>query len=192
MNKYDIFVDSKYYKLIDKLEEYESIIKLYISQDHYKIQTNDSRFRNEKIDNSIICYVSKQKGFKKFINKKYITKKYDNWKVITARASYCASSGFGNTFIGKPNKVHCKSYISFNINSEEEARSLLSYMKCKLPNLMLSLRKSSQDISKETCKWIPLPPLDREWNNDKIHEYFKLSKEDIELVQNTKVIGYNN
>ena len=32
----------------------------------------------------------------------------------------------------------------------------------KLPNLLLSLRKSSQDISEQTCKWIPLPTLDRE------------------------------
>ena len=37
---------------------------------------------------------------------------------------------------------------------------------------MLSLRKISQDISETTCKWIPLPPLDRKWNNNKVYIYF--------------------
>jgi len=34
-------------------------------------------------------------------------------------------------------------------------------MKCKLPNLLLSLRKSSQDVSESICKWTPLPPLNK-------------------------------
>ena len=41
-------------------ENYDKITKYYISQDHYKIQTNDTRL----IDNNklIKCYVSQQKG----------------------------------------------------------------------------------------------------------------------------------
>ena len=96
----------------------------------------------------------------------------------------------GNIFIGYPNEVHTKSYISFNVNSENEAKSLLSYLKCKLPNFMLSLRKISQDISESTCKWIPLVPLDKIWNNEYIYKYFKLSEDEIELIKNTKIIGY--
>ena len=192
LNKYDVFVDSKFYKLIDKMRKYDSITKLYVSQDHYKIQTNDARLRDKTCDKCIACYVSKQKGFIKFIEKGYVTKDYNNWKVITTRASFKASSGFGNTFIGKPKEVHCKTYISFNVNGKEEAEALLSYMRCKLPNLMLSLRKNSQDISESTCKWIPLPPLDRKWDNDKINKYFKLDDDDIELVENTIVNGYDN
>ena len=39
---------------------------------------------------------------------------------------------------------------------------------------MLSLRKISQDISKSTCKWIPLPPLNKEWTDNEIYEHFQL------------------
>ena len=97
-----------------------------------------------------------------------------------------------NIIIGYPYEIHTKSYISFNLNSEIEAISLLSYMKCKLPNFMLSLRKISQDISESTCKWIPLPPLNKEWNNEKVYKYFKLSENEIELIKNTKIIGYKD
>jgi predicted RecB family nuclease len=57
---------------------------------------------------------------------------------------------------------------------------------------MLSLRKSSQDISESTCKWIPLPPLNKEWNDEDIYKYFKLSENEIKLVKETKVVGYKD
>ncbi len=196
LNKYDVFVDSKYHSLIDKLVKFCSITKYYISQDYYKIQTNDSRLylKNDiKYNNNMIkCYVSQQKGFEKYIDKSEIKKNTMTWKVITTRAAHEHKSGFGNSFIGKPNEIHSKSYISFNVNSEDEAISLLSYMKCKLPNFMLSLRKSSQDISESTCKWIPLPPLDKEWTDDEIYKYYKLSGAEINLINNTNIIGYKN
>ena len=65
-------------------------------------------------------------------------------------------------------------------------------MKCKLPNLLLSLRKSSQDISEATCKWIPLPPLNKEWNDEEVYKYYKLSENEIKLIKETKVSGYND
>jgi hypothetical protein len=191
-SNFDIILDSKYYNIVNKLLNYDKIIKYYKSQDYYKIQTNDKRLMNEYKTNYLKCYVSQQKGFIKYINKNEITKLTNNYKIITTRASFSNNSGFGNTFIGYPYEIHTKSYISFNLNSEIEAISLLSYMKCKLPNFMLSLRKISQDISESTCKWIPLLPLNKEWNNEKVYKYFKLSEDEIELIKNTKIIGYKD
>jgi len=188
LDKYDVFADSKYYKLIDKMKKCNSIVNIYIGR-YFGIESNDKRLCDDK--NKIKCYVSKQKGFEKYIDKKYIKNEYNFWKAITTEASYCASSGFGNIFVGNPNEVHTGSYISFNVNTKGEAESLLSYLKCKLPNFMLSLRKNSQHINRDACQWIPLPPLDRLWTNEKIYKYFKLDNDDIELIKNTKVIGYS-
>ncbi len=187
LNKYDIFVENKYYKIIDKLIKYNSITSIYLGR-YFGIETNDKHLTdNNKL---IKCYVSKQKGFIKYINKKYIKKEYNFYKIIMSRASYTHKSGFGNIFIGNKKEIHTSSYISFKINTKEEADSLLSYLKCKLPNFLLSIRKNSQDISETTCKWIPLPVLDRIWTNKKIYKYFKLSEEDIELIENSKINGY--
>jgi hypothetical protein len=192
LNKYDIMVDSKYYNIIEKISKYDSITKYYISQDYYKIQTNDSRLIDENKKGYIKCYVSQQKGFQKYIKKDEIKKPTNNYKVITARAAFKANSGFGNTFVGNLDEVHTKSYISFNVATEKEAKSLVSYMKCKLPNFMLSIRKLSQDISENTCKWIPLPTLDKEWTDDDVYKYFKLTTEEIKLVKETKISGYKD
>ena len=191
LNKYDILIPNiKYYKLIDKLNKYISISSIFISQDHYKIQSNDSRlidkngFDKKNIKDYLKCYVSKkQKGEYKYINKKEIKKDVKKYKVITVSASGKGSDGFGNIFTGLPDEVHTKSYISFNLNSKNDAESLLDYLKCKLPNFMLSLRKITHNISGETCKWIPLPPLNKIWDNESVYKFYKLTQEEIKIVE---------
>ena len=192
LNKYDVFVDGKFHALIDKLILFESITTLYKSQDYHKIQTNDKRFKSEKTNDTIKCYVSLQKGFEKYIDKNEIKTNISKYKVITPDGAFTANSGFGNTFIGNPNEVHCKTYISFEIDTENEAKSLLSYMKCRLPNFMLSIRKNSQHTSASTCKWIPLPPLNKEWTDEEIYKHFKLFEDDIKLINSTNIVGYKN
>ena len=55
---------------------------------------------------------------------------------------------------------------------------------------MLVLRKMSQDISETTCKWIPLPPLDREWTDSKLYSHYNMTPMEIKLIKNTKVLGF--
>lgn len=83
-----------------------------------------------------------------------------------------------------------QSYILFKVNTESEAKSLLSYLKCRLPNFMLFLRKISQDIQESSIKWIPLPLLNQEWTDKKVYKYFNLSKNDIDVIKNSNIIGF--
>ncbi len=194
LNKYDICVDGKYYNIIDKIIKYKSISNIYIGQTYSGINTNDNRLIDKKTNTTLLCFVSQQKGFIKYIEPAMITKtrNFNKWKVITVEASFGANSSFGNMFVGKPNEICNQSYVLFEVNSEEEANSLLSYLKCKLPNLMLSMRKASQHISASTCEWIPLPPLNKIWNDDEVYKYFKLSENEIKLIKETNIIGYKD
>ena len=189
LNKYDILVSNKYYGLIDKLIEYESLVTKYHGQGYFGITTNDNRLNNENIADNIKCYVSQQKGFIKYINENEIKNKYDFYKLATSRA-YGAGDCFGNIFICDKKEICNQSYIFFDICNKKEAESLLTYLKCKLPNFMLSLRKISQDISESTCQWIPLVPLDREWTDEQIYKYFKLTNDEIKLIQLAKIKGF--
>ena len=88
------------------------------------MESNDKRLKNDKTTDTIKCYVSQQKGFEKYFDKKEIKKDYNFWKVITARAAHEHKSGFGNTFIGKPDEIHTGSYISLKVTNKDEAKSL--------------------------------------------------------------------
>lgn len=190
LNEFDVIINSQYYNLVNKFSNHNKITDIYHGQGHFNVKTNNPNLCDN--DELIKCYVSQQKGFIKYIDNKYIKNDITTYKVITARASFGANSAFGNMFIGYPNEICSQSYILFEVKSEKEAKSLLSYMKCKLPNLLLSLRKSSQDISESTCKWIPLPPLTKEWSDKKLYKYYNLSTDDIKLIEDAQISGYKN
>jgi hypothetical protein len=141
---------------------------------YFGVETNDKRFKN---DGKIKCYVSLQKSKDrcKYIDDYEFNEKNTFWKVMTAEANG-KSPNFGFKTIGKPNEVHTGSYISFRVNNEEEAKSLLSYLDTKFANHMLAVRKISQHINGDVCKWIPLVPLDRIWTDAKVCEYLKIEQ----------------
>jgi site-specific DNA-methyltransferase (adenine-specific) len=173
LSKYDCIIKPRYHKIIDIVINTESISKLYMGR-CFGIETNDKRFKN---NGKIKCYVSlkQSKDRCKYIDTYEFNEKNTFWKVITARANG-KSPKFGEKFIGNLHEVHTGSYISFRVNNEDEGKSLLSYLDTKFANHMLSIRKISQDISENTCKWIPLVPLDRIWTDEKVCEYLKIEK----------------
>ena len=172
ISKYECIIKPELHNLVDKVIEKKSIIELYKGR-NFRIETNDKRLKNE---GNIKCYVSKIKSKSRI---KYLEKYEFNeinkfWKVITPRANGC-NPRFGEIFIGKPEEVHTGSYISFKVENEYQAKSLKSYLETDIVNKLLSIRKISQDISENTCKWIPLVPLDRIWDNEKVLEYLEIS-----------------
>ena len=189
LNNFDILVDNKYLSLINRLSNFDNITNIFNGR-YFNIETNDKNLSDD--DKLIKCYVSQQKGFIKYIDKKHIKHNYDFYKLITPTGCHGAYSGFGNFYILNNNEIHTTSYVQFKIANSDEANSLLSYLKCKLPNFMLSLRKNSQLISNNTCRWIPLPPLNKEWNDEEVYKYFNLSEDEIKLIKEIKISGYND
>ena len=211
LNRYDVLIDNPlFYSIIDKIinMNIQKLSQICMGR-CFGIETNDEKkgiIKQLKINNNRInidyvkCHVSqlKQKDLISSQHDFYYPiselkgKDYNYWKVITARAAHGHRSGFGNIFIGTPNEVHTGSYISFRVNSELEAKSLTSYLKCKLANFLLSVRKNSQDLSEKTCEWIPLPPLDQLWSDDDIYAYFEFSETQILLLRDIKIPGFNS
>jgi 16S rRNA G966 N2-methylase RsmD len=192
LNDCDILIESKYLSLINKINLFQKLIINYRSKGYYEIPLTDKRLHNDNEPNDIKCYVSQQKGLNKYIKRENIKhNKLGCWQLITPSANG-GKGCFGNLIIGNPDEVYSETYISFAFDTEQEVNSLLSYMRCRLPNMLLSLRKISQNISSDTCKWIPLPPLNKEWTDDEVYKHFNLSEDDIKLINETNIVGYKD
>jgi hypothetical protein len=190
INKYDIILEPKYYKLVNIMNEYfkNSLSNIYCSQGTFLNSKTEKELTCKK--KGILCYVSKNKGLKKYILNNKVKKDYNYWKVITPAAAFKGPSGFSDIYLLNNKEIHSRSYISFKINDKKEAKSLYSYMHCKLPQLLLSLRKQTHNLcNSNVFKWIPYIPLDREWNNKKLYKYFKLDKEIINFIENIELEG---
>jgi hypothetical protein len=193
LKQFDIITDNKYLSIITKILDCEKITSLYNSKGYYGIGLTDKRLTIENKKDYVKCYISKVKGFINYVDKSTIdAKKLINYKVITVTASTANNDCFGNMFIGEQTDVHSESYISFNVNTKKEAESLLSYLQTRFANFLLKLRKITHNISENTCKWIPLPPLNKEWTDEEVYKHFKLSEDDIKLINDTNIVGYKN
>ena len=62
---------------------------------------------------------------------------------------------------------------------------MISYLKTKFTQLLLSLRKIDHTVKPDTLKWIPIVPFDREWTDEMLFEYFELSQEEINIIKNS-------
>lgn len=155
----------------------------------FGIQSNDIRFKS---GGDLKCYVSKQKGFIKNINRHVLknTNLIDEYKVVTAESNG-EYPKFGNKFIASPGEVLSGSYIWFLVKSESEAKSLLSYLNTKFANKLLSIRKISQHIKPDTCKWIPLVPLNQNWTDEKLFELFGLTEMEKKIIDPNYEIDIN-
>jgi len=193
LNNFDILptkFNKNIFSLIKRVEKYKGLDTICIGQGYAGITSNDKRLTDTKINNDdYLVYVSISKGLKKYIKKEYISKNIKNlngWKVFTARSSTKGGEGFGKYFYsGKPNEICNQSYVVFLTKSEDENLSLIQYLKTNFVNTLLSLRKITQDIKPDTCKWIPIVPFDREWTDEELYEYFELSEDEIKLIEET-------
>ena len=192
LNNYDIIVEYKYNSIIDKMLIFinKNGNLEYNSSSYYNITPSDSRLHDNKENNNkyLKCYVSKTNGNIKYIKKSYIDQnKLGFYKVITKRASHDA---FEELQLLNKNEVYSQTFYSFKVNSKEEGKSLISYLKCRLPNLLLTLRKMTHLNNESTLKWIPLVPLDKIWNDNLVYKYFKLNDNEIKLIDTIYIKGY--
>jgi site-specific DNA-methyltransferase (adenine-specific) len=168
--------------IISKFCKNTNITKISNPRSYFGVPTKIDDIQNSKIsDEYIKCYFSKSKGFEKWIKKSEVKKLDMKYRVATPRANG-DKPNFGNLFILSPNECVSDSYISFFVDTESQAESLLSYLKCKLANYLLSLRKISNTIKPDTCKWIPMVPFDREWTDELLFEYFDLTEEEQKII----------
>ena len=182
LSKYDIIIKPKFHQIMDRMIHYPSINGIYMNAGFYKYRTNDKRLKD---NGKIAVYVSslKKSDRKKYIEEFKFTSENTTWKVITPRANG-SSPSFGKfKCVLSPTEIYTDSYIGFKVKNKQEGESLISYLNCKLPNYMLSIRKISQDINTEVIKWIPIIPLDRIWTNESVYEYFSINKEDQILIE---------
>ena len=72
----------------------------------------------------------------------------------------------------------------FNVSSKKEVEYLKSYLETKFARFGLSICKISQDlyISRYLLN-VPLPPLNREWDDDLICDYYGLTAEQTDYIK---------
>lgn len=116
----------------------------------------------------------------------------DRWKVLLVKAH--GTSGrddvtiLGKPVIAAPGSACTETYLVIGVcQSEREARNLATYMRTRFVRFLVSLRKISQNITRDSYKFVPLLPLDQIWTDALLYKRYGLTPEEIAFIESQVV-----
>ena len=189
INKFDlILTKGNIINVVEKLQKYGSITDRFIGlgSGWTGIKTNDSRLIETQTCLKVHVSKRKNKDGYLYINSSFLNTKVpialNSWKVFTPETATRSGKGFSNKFIiGAPYEICNQSFCIFLAHTEDEAKSMISYFKTNFANKLVGIRKIKNHINDFTLKWLPIVPFDRNWTDEELFKYFKLTKKEQKL-----------
>ena len=115
----------------------------------------------------------------------------DKWKLF---AGY-AAPGTGNKdtyphkiistpFIGEPGSISSETYLIIGpFDSKSEAKSVLSYLSCRLTRMLILLHKSSQHVTRKVYTFVPVQSWTKTWTDQELYDHYGISEAEIAFIE---------
>lgn len=115
----------------------------------------------------------------------------DEWKVFLPKAGPGNSGGhvipdvvIGRGVVAGPGSVCSATYLVLGpLTSEADSESLCSYLQTQFVRFLVSLRKPSQNTTRETYAWVPQQTWDRTWTDAELYAKYGLTDEEISYIE---------
>ncbi|KAF1685862.1 restriction endonuclease [Pseudoxanthomonas broegbernensis] len=112
----------------------------------------------------------------------------DKWKVLLVKAH--GTSGrddvtiLGEPVVAAPGSACTETYLVIGVcKSEDEARNLAAYMRTRFVRFLVSLRKITQNITRDSYKFVPALPMDRAWTDKALFKRYGIDEDQIAFIE---------
>ena len=112
----------------------------------------------------------------------------DRWKVLLVKAH--GTSGrddvtiLGEPLVAGPGTACTETYLVIGVcETEAETRNLAAYMRTRFVRFLVSLRKITQNITRDSYRFVPLLPMERVWTDNDLYERYDISAGQIEFIE---------
>lgn len=112
----------------------------------------------------------------------------DQWKVLLVKAH--GTSGrddvtiLGEPVVAAPGTACTETYLVIGVcGNETEARNLAAYMRTRFVRFLVSLRKITQNITRDSYRFVPALPMDRRWTDVDLYERYGITPEQIQFIE---------
>ena len=115
----------------------------------------------------------------------------DQWKVFLPKAGPGNSGGhvipdvvIGRAVPGEPGSVCSATYLVVGpLSSRTESESVCSYLRTRVARFLVSLRKPSQNTTRETYAWVPMQTWDRPWTDLELYDKYGITEDEQTLIE---------
>lgn len=112
----------------------------------------------------------------------------DEWKVLLVKAH--GTSGrddvtiLGEPVVAGPGSACTETYLVIGVcASEDEARNLAAYMRTRFVRFLVSLRKITQNITRDSYRFVPALPMDRLWTDKALFKRYGIDDEQVAFIE---------
>ena len=194
LDEFDIFVkDPRSVVILRKVlaNTTGSFGDLVSARNPFGLGTNFYRVEQEPRRGALtIHYIQNRKRAIGFVDATAATKNrpaLNEWKVLVAKAGTDGSASpdavLTRPIIVAPASLCTDSFLYVSARSEEDARSIVSYYSTRFFRFLVSLRKLTQDASRETYRWVPVQTWDRTWNDAELYAQYGLTADEIAFLE---------
>jgi site-specific DNA-methyltransferase (adenine-specific) len=112
----------------------------------------------------------------------------DKWKVLLVKAH--GTSGrddltiLGEPVLAAPGSACTETYLVIGVfESEILARNLAAYMRTRFVRFLVSLRKITQNITRDSYRFVPLLPMDRLWTDKDLYKRYGITSDQATFIE---------
>ena len=112
----------------------------------------------------------------------------DKWKVLLVKAH--GTSGrddvtiLGEPVVAGPGTACTETYLVIGTcPSETEAHNLAAYMRTRFVRFLVSLRKITQNITRDSYRFVPLLPMNRLWTDEELYERYGIADNQVAFIE---------
>lgn len=156
--------------------------------DAFKFPTNFKDFKMNEFKDSVKIYLNGEIGWideeKIKVNKAWV----DKYKVLVSRG-YGAGSTYPHQILGKPiitdkNSCCTFTYLVLGVfSTKKEAENFSKYVKTRFFRFLVSLKKNTQDTSKDKFSFVPDIDMSQEWTDEKLFKRYGLDEKEQEFIK---------
>lgn len=152
----------------------------------------------QSVDNNIKYYVNKNihKVEFGFVPESIIPKNTQSIKLNKVYIPAAGGTGndaqvLGRPFYGEPGSVCSQTYLVIGYDpikhnfSKQECENIITYIQTRFFRYLVSVKKKTQNGPRGVYQFAPLQDFTRSWSDEELYEKYKLSSDDIALIEET-------
>lgn len=195
LSEYDVFVrDVRALGILKKVIDAKepSLSNVLSARTAFGVVSNFSGYRDKAKKGDVRYYATSPRGrIEAWIDRDKATTNHesiDKWKAMIPKAGSdggqrIPDSVLGQPWIAEPPSICTQSFLFVSTDSRRQAESIVSYYKTKFLRFMVSIRKITQDTTRESYLWVPRQKWDRKWTDADLYQKYGLSQDEIEHIE---------
>ena len=196
LDAYDVLIRrNEAVRILDKVAEYrvkgkpEPILGDQVSaRKPFGLTNERGKSRAMGVKNPVLVYGNQHTSY---LPRTVITNNdewVDRWKVLLVKAH--GTSGrddvtiLGEPVVAGPGSACTETYLVIGVcSSEVEARNLAAYMRTRFVRFLVSLRKITQNITRDSYKFVPSLPMNRVWTDGDLYKRYDITEDQVIFIE---------